>query len=148
MFDERHLLRLKIGIPLCMLLMLVLIEVIRRFVWTDIFADWLGLGALVIVWAVLLSAWSHIVLGSMAEANQLLSRRNRELLALHHASLEIESEVELGQVLRRIVQEARGVLNAKYGGLTYFDKNGDIAAFITLGFNHPEGAIPDPKGMA
>lgn len=146
MFDERHLLHLKIGIPLSMLLMLVLIEVIRRFVWTDIFAGWLGLGALVIVWAVLLSAWSHIVLGSMAEANQLLSRRNRELLALHHASLEIESEVELGQVLRRIVQEARGVLNAKYGGLTYFDKNGDIAAFITLGFNHPEGAIPDPKG--
>lgn len=144
--DERHLLRWKIGIPLGMLAMLVLIEAVRRIFEPDLFEGWLGLAALIVVWGVLLSAWSHIVLGSMTESNRLLMRRNRELLALHHASLEIESEVELDQVLRQIVAEARGVLNAKYGGLTHFTEDGEIAAFITMGWEHPPGAIPDPKG--
>lgn len=144
--DERHLTRWKVGIPLGMLALLVLIEVVRRFLAPELFEGGLGFAALVVLWGVLLSAWSHIVLSSMADSNQLLIRRNRELLALHHASLEIESEVELDQVLRRIVEEARGVLNAKYGGLTHFQKDGEIAAFITQGFDHPPGAIPDPKG--
>lgn len=138
--------RWKIGIPLSLLLMLILVELARRFVVPELFDGWPGIVVLVVVWAILVSAWSHVVLSGLATANQLLMRQNSELLALHHASLEIETEVDLDRVLYRIVEESRGVLGAKYGGLTYFDEDGEVAHFITIGFEHPDGAIPDPKG--
>jgi signal transduction histidine kinase len=144
--DERSMLRLKAGWPLSMISLLVIIELMRRFAFPGFFDSWGGLVVLVVLWGMVLTGGAHILFGSLSDANQLLTRQNRELLALHHASLEIESEVDLEVVLRRIVEEARGVLAAKYGGLTYFHKNSEIAEFITLGFDHPKGAIPDPVG--
>jgi signal transduction histidine kinase len=144
--DDRSLLRWKAGWPLSMISLLVIIELVRRFAFPEFFDSWSGLLLLVVLWGIVLAGGAHIVMGAMADSNQLLLRQNRELLALHHASLEIESEVDLEQVLLRIVEEARGVLAARYGGLTYFHKNSEVAEFITLGFDHPEGAIPDPMG--
>lgn len=144
--NERTLTIWKIAWPAVTVALLVALELLRRSVLPGIFDGLGGLIILIALWSIIMAVGAHLIMGAMARSNRLLLRQNRELLALHHASLEIESEVELEQVLRRIVGEARGVLSARYGGLTYFRDGGDIAQFITLGWEHDEGAVPDPKG--
>lgn len=144
--DERTLTLWKIGWPAATVALLVGLELLRRSILPGIFDGIGGMIILVALWSVIMAVGAHLIMGAMARSNRLLLRQNRELLALHHASLEIESEVEIEQVLRRIVEEARGVLSAKYGGLTYFRENGQIAQFITLGWEHEKDAIPDPTG--
>ncbi len=144
--DERMLTLWKIGWPAATVALLVALEYVRRSLLPGIFDGIGGMIVLVALWAAVLAAGAHLIMGAMARSNRLLLRQNRELLALHDASLEIESEVDLDVLLRRIVQESRGVLGARYGGLTYFRTDGEIANFITLGWEHPEGEVPDPKG--
>ncbi len=144
--DERMLTLWKIGWPAATVVLLVALEYVRRSLLPGIFDGIGGMIVLVALWAAILAAGAHLIMGAMARSNRLLLRQNRELLALHDASLEIESEVDLDVLLRRIVQESRGVLGARYGGLTYFRADGEIANFITLGWEHPEGEVPDPKG--
>lgn len=144
--DDRTLTLWKIGWPAATVALLVMIELVRRSALPGIFDGIGGMIILVALWSIIMAVGAHLIMGAMARSNRLLLRQNRELLALHHASLEIESEVELEQVLRRIVAEARGVLSARYGGLTYFRADGEIAQFITLGWEHEKGAVPDPVG--
>lgn len=144
--DERTLTLWKIFWPAVTVALLVAIELVRRSVLPGIFDGIGGMIVLVALWSLIMAVGAHLIMGAMARSNRLLLRQNRELLALHHASLEIESEVELEQVLRRIVEEAKGVLSARYGGLTYFREDGQIAQFITLGWEHEKDAVPDPVG--
>jgi nitrate/nitrite-specific signal transduction histidine kinase len=144
--NERTLTLWKIGWPLATVALLVALEALRRTVLPGIFDGVGGMIVLLAIWTIIMAVGAHLIMGAMARSNRLLLRQNRELLALHHASLEIESEIELERVLRRIVAEAKGVLSAHYGGLTYFRDSGEIAQFITLGWEHPEGAVPNPVG--
>lgn len=144
--DDRTLTLWKIGWPAATVVVLVGLEFVRRSVLPGIFDGVGGMIILVALWLAVLAVGAHLIMGAMARSNRLLLRQNRELLALHDASLEIESEIDLEVLLRRIVEEARGVLAARYGGLTYFRPDGELANFITLGWEHEDGEVPDPKG--
>lgn len=142
--DERTLRLWKTGWPVVTVAVLLGVELFARYGYPAAFEGFGGLVLLVVIWSLVMALGAHIVMGSMAGSNRLLMHQNRELLALHHASLAIQSEVDLDTLLRRIVEESRGVLSAKYGGLSYFRENGELAKFITLGFDHPEGMLPQP----
>jgi signal transduction histidine kinase len=62
-----------------------------------------------------------------------LRRQNEELLALHHASLEMTAELDLDAVLQTIVEGASTLLRTRYGALTVFADDGNVTSFVTTG---------------
>jgi signal transduction histidine kinase len=79
---------------------------------------------------------------------QELERRNRELLALHEAGLDIHSDLALEQVLQRVVDQARSLLGARYGAVAVIDADNRIESFLTAGVSDAERAAigPPPTG--
>jgi signal transduction histidine kinase len=79
---------------------------------------------------------------------QRLERQNRELLALHGAGLDVAGELSLDIVLRKVVDQARALVGAKYGALSVTDTQGRIEAFITSGISDETRAAigPPPVG--
>ncbi len=80
-----------------------------------------------------------------------LERHNDELYALYEAGLEIHGDLDLGQLLERIVEQARELMDARYGALSVVDDEGTIVEFITSGIE-PElaeqiGAPPTGRGL-
>lgn len=77
-----------------------------------------------------------------------LRRQNEELLALHKSGLAISSELSLDSVLKNVVEQARVLLQARYGALSVIDSDGRIRQFITAGIS-PENERqigPPPVG--
>src|SRR6185436_3047459 len=111
-----------------------------------------------------LSFWQHLVLDGVAVAGivvfsaiifrflgrmqEALEHRNRELLALHSAGLDVASELSLEIVLNKVVEQARNLVGAKYGALSVIDREGNIKEFITSGVTTAERAAigPPPVG--
>lgn len=111
-----------------------------------------------------LSLWQRLVLDGVAVAGIIvfsavifrfvgrmqegLERRNRELLALHSAGLDVASELSLEIVLNKVVEQARNLVGAKYGALSVIDREGNIKEFITAGVTAEERAAigPPPVG--
>jgi nitrate/nitrite-specific signal transduction histidine kinase len=126
----------------------ILLELIRRFLLPDFFASWGGFIVLITMWLVGIYLFTRFIVAEIDRTHQILQQQNDELLALHHASLAIESELDMERVLQRIVEEARQLLDAKYGGLTFFRENGEIEAFITSGIAPEVERLmgPPPKG--
>ncbi len=111
-----------------------------------------------------LSTWQRLVLNGVAVAaiivfsavifrfvrqmQNALERRNRELLALHRAGLDVASALSLEVVLDRVVDQARNLVGAKYGALSVIDREGNIKEFITSGITPEQRAIigPPPVG--
>lgn len=77
-----------------------------------------------------------------------LKRQNRELLALHSAGLDIAAELSLDAVLKKVVDQARNLVGARYGALSVVDDNGVIQSFITSGISAETRAAigPPPVG--
>ena len=77
-----------------------------------------------------------------------LKRYNRELLALHGAGLDVSAELSLDVVLKKVVDQARHLVGAKYGALSVIGSSGHIDAFITSGITPEERALigPPPVG--
>jgi signal transduction histidine kinase len=74
-----------------------------------------------------------------------LERRNRELSALHEATLDLHGELTLGAVLQRTVDRACGLLDARYGAVSVVDAEGAIREFVTSGVSDElRAAIGDP----
>ncbi len=74
-----------------------------------------------------------------------LHSQNRELLALHRASLDIYGELSLDTVLQKVVDQARQLLEAKYGAVSVIDESGRIKEFVVSGVSPEERArIGDP----
>ncbi len=73
------------------------------------------------------------------------------LLALYRASLELISEPSLEAVLKRIVQEACKLAEAKYAALAVLDEQGKIQQFIPVGMSEEAvrrvGPPPTGKGL-
>ncbi len=68
-----------------------------------------------------------------------------ELLALQDASLLIHGELALETVLQNVVEQARGLVSARYGALSVVDEDYRIQSFITSGVTAEERArIGDP----
>jgi len=74
-----------------------------------------------------------------------LERQNAELLALHHAALDLGGELGLAMLLQKIVDRARELVGTRYGALSVIDRHGKIEAFVTTGISHEERArLGDP----
>jgi nitrate/nitrite-specific signal transduction histidine kinase len=77
--------------------------------------------------------------------------QNRELLSLHEASLAVAGELDLQSVLQEVVDQAREIVDARYGALSFLGDDGRIAAFITSGITTAEreaiGPIPEGHGL-
>lgn len=71
-----------------------------------------------------------------------INRRTNQLSTLREASLYLTEELDLGEVLQRVVDQARILSNAKYGALGVLDeKKQSIDRFITSGLTPEQLAM-------
>lgn len=61
------------------------------------------------------------------------SLQARQLYALHRAALAIAGDLELERVLRKILQTAARLVQARYGALGVPDASGGFSSFLTVG---------------
>lgn len=101
----------------------------------------------VIVIAAIL-VFSSVIFRYVASMQRKLERQNDELLALHGAGLAITAELSLDAVLKKVVDEARNLVGAKYGAVSVVDGQGRIEQFVTSGISSDERAKigPPPVG--
>lgn len=80
-----------------------------------------------------------------------LLRRNLELDALYRAGIDIAAELDLESVLRKIVERARELVEARYGALAVYDGDGVLLAFLTSGVGDEVreriGSLPRGRGL-
>ena len=86
-----------------------------------------------------------------AHLHSRTERQNRELLALHSASLDVTAELSLELVLEKVVASARSLVGTRYGALSVVNDDGTIQTFITSGVTAEErariGAPPVGHGL-
>lgn len=125
---------------------LIVLEVARYLVvgdlslWQRLVLDGVAVAGIVI--------FSAVIFRFVRRMQERLERRNRELLALHSAGLDVASELSLDIVLNKVVEQARNLVGAKYGALSVIDHDGNIKEFITAGVTAEERAAigPPPVG--
>ncbi len=69
----------------------------------------------------------------MSRMQERLALRNRELLALDRAARDIYGELSLETILQKVIDQARVLLDAKYGAISVLDENGQILQFLSSG---------------
>ena len=84
----------------------------------------------------------------VARMQDRLERQNRELLALHEAASDIYGELALETVLQKVVDQARQLMDARYGALAVVDADGRIEQFLVAGIEpEVQARIPHlPRG--
>ena len=77
-----------------------------------------------------------------------LERQNGELLALHTAALDVYRELSLETVLQKVVDQARTLVEARYGALSVINGDNRIESFVTAGISAETRARigPPPVG--
>lgn len=137
--------RISILVPV---IVLGMIELVREWLFPDFFHSWPGYPAMLLILLAGIALFSRNVFAIVEASQSAEQQRNHELLALHHASLAIETELDLKMVLQRLVDEARGLLSVKYGGVTFLRDDGEIAEFVTSGVSDDIAARigTPPKG--
>ena len=68
-----------------------------------------------------------------ARLQEELDLRNRELMALHGAALDIQGDLALDSVLQGVVDRARRLVGARYGALSVLGPDRRIQSFVTSG---------------
>lgn len=85
------------------------------------------------------------------DASPAAERRVEQLLALNRAAIAITGELELDQLLQRIVDVARALMGCKYAALGVLGEDGYISRFPTSGISAMEretlGAPPRGHGL-
>lgn len=104
--------------------------------------------ALDLVYVGAIVVFAAIIFRYFEEMQEQLKRQNRELLALHGAGLDVTADLSLDVVLKRVVEQARLLVGARYGALSIIDSDNRIVSFITSGISQEESdAIgPPPVG--
>jgi signal transduction histidine kinase len=104
--------------------------------------------------AVVLGAiiFSIIFFGYIERREEEVVQTNRQLEALHEAALALTTELDLQNVLQKVVDISRSLLHAKYGALGVADlETARIKQFITSGVTEEErgriGAPPQGHGL-
>jgi len=92
--------------------------------------------------------FSLIVFRFVEQMERRLTRQNRELLALNAAGIDVASELALDSVLKKVVDQARQLVGAKYGAVSVIDEQSRILSFVTSGITLDERAAigPPPVG--
>jgi len=110
----------------------------------DLFTRLLLDGAVVVAFAV----FGIVMVRAVGRMHEQLKRQNRELLALHSAGLDVASSLSLDAVLKKVVDQARNLVGAKYGALSVVADDGRIKSFITSGISDEARAAigPPPVG--
>lgn len=86
-----------------------------------------------------------LIFGILKHIQSRLVQRNRQIAAVHSAGLSLASEMTLEPLLRKFVDLAREITNAKYGALGIVGADGGLERFITSGLSDEERAlIGDP----
>lgn len=138
--------QLKLIATLIPIAVIVVIEVTRSLVlgdlllWQRLLLDGVAVAGIVV--------FSALIFRFVGRIQDRLEHRNRELLALHAAGLDVASELSLEIVLNKVVEQARNLVGAKYGALSVIDREGNIKEFITSGVTVQERAAigPPPVG--
>ena len=75
-------------------------------------------------------------------------RQNRELLMLHNAAIGIYGELSLEPVLQKVVDQARLLVDSRYGAISVVNEQHRIESFVTSGITPEERARigPPPVG--
>ena len=124
------------------------IEAFRHVVEPDLLNSLPGyvlIGGVVLFGALLFSETIFRVIGRMQTR---LAQQNQELLALHQAGLGIAGELQLEDVLQKVVDQACELIGARYGALSVPRPDSTIEAFITSGITPEERERigPPPTG--
>ena len=121
------------------LAIVVAMEIMRRFN-----AGWIAEVLLVIASIGL----GVVLMQGITAINNRLKRQNRELLALHTASIDISSLRSLDGVLKTVIDQARALVGAKYGALSVVGEDGHIKSFVTSGISQEarDAIGPPPVG--
>ena len=92
--------------------------------------------------------FGFVMVRAIGIVHERVKRQNRELLALHGAALDVTSELALDIVLKKVVEQARALVGAKYGALSVVGEDGMIKSFITSGISDETRAAigPPPVG--
>lgn len=92
--------------------------------------------------------FSTMIFRFVGRMQERLERRNRELLALHSAGLDVAAALSLDIVLNKVVEQARNLVGAKYGALSVIEREGGIKEFITSGISAEQRLAigPPPVG--
>ncbi|HAX24367.1 MAG TPA: histidine kinase [Chloroflexi bacterium] len=115
------------------ILFIVAIELARRVIFRDLLSGWPGYLLLAGVILIGVLFFSETIFNVIDRTQERLEQTNRELLALHEAGLDITGDLRLDRVLQGVVDEARGLVGARYGALSYLDEQGVIEQFLTSG---------------
>jgi signal transduction histidine kinase len=138
--------RLRLIATVMPILAVVAMEVARYLIVGSV--SWqqrLGLD-LVLVASIIL--FTIIIFRFVGQMQQRLQRQNEELLALHSAGLDVTADLSLEVVLKKVVEQARNLVGAKYGALSVVDRESRILSFITSGITPEQRAAigPPPVG--
>ena len=144
------LLRLKWAFLITLLVLFVFVEFARYNLrsYLDTWSGRLMMDLVILVGGVF---FFGVVFNLVSRLQMRLERQNRELLALHWAALDIYGEVSLGTVLQKVVDQARQLLEAKYGAVAVYDEKGLMKEFMTSGMSEEVkegiGAPPEGRGL-
>jgi signal transduction histidine kinase len=104
--------------------------------------------ALDLVFVTAIVVFSVTIFRFVDQMQARLKRQNEELLALHSAGLDVTAELSLDAVLKKVVEQAKNLVGARYGALSVIDREGKILSFITSGITTEQRLAigPPPVG--
>ena len=144
------LIRLKWAFLITLLVLFVFVEFARYNLrsYLDTWSGRLMMDLVILVGGVF---FFGVVFNLVSRLQLRLERQNRELLALHWAALDIYGEVSLGTVLQKVVDQARQLLEARYGAIAVYDDKGLMKEFMTSGMSEEDkeaiGTLPEGRGL-
>lgn len=155
--------RLQLVAVLVPWLALILLDLIRRFIFPAFWRSLPGFLTLIIIllsgaalfsWAIFrtvdrLQTTVQVQKGELERLYDEAQQQTARLRALHEAEIALTSELALEKVLQRVVDLSRQLLNARYGALGVIGDEGKLKQFITSGINpHTRANIGHlPQGL-
>ena len=147
---QLHLSRLKWGFLGTLVVLFVFVE-FARYNLMPFLDSWQGrllMDLVILVASLFFFALVFVLLSRMHER---VERQNRELLALHRAGLDLSGDLTLDTLLKKVVEQAAHLVEARYGAVAVFDDERQIQQFVTSGISAEAeasiGAPPEGRGL-
>lgn len=105
----------------------------------------------VIIFSIVIWRLAERAEAEMAAVYAAAQAHERQLVALHEATLSMTAALDLPTVLRRVVEESRAVIGSRYGAVAVVGRDGGIDEFVTSGLDQETmerlGAPPTGHGL-